>query len=95
MTECADAELLGFVAGCILLAASLPVVWEEATSIRTRSSGERLCRLAFAIGNGVWVVSGALSGHAAIIVMCGLNVLIHGGLWIIMTIRATKAESTW
>lgn len=71
------ANVLGLFAGSILLISGFPVLREELLSNHERTPGERLSRLAMAVGNGAWVIVGILSGLWAVTLMCGVNALIQ------------------
>ncbi|MCR9089714.1 MAG: hypothetical protein NXH97_23620 [Rhodobacteraceae bacterium] len=71
------ANVLGVIAGSILLLSGLPVLCEQLRNARAGSSGERRSRLMMAAGNGLWVLAGAASGFWAVCVMCGIQAAIQ------------------
>lgn len=77
-------NLLGFLAGSLLLISGLPVIYEQFLQSGPTTPAERKSRLIMALGNAIWVLSGVLSANLSVIIMCGLNMLIQTTIWIRM-----------
>lgn len=95
MNEELLANLLGGVAGTILLVSGLPVLREQMRPGATSSSGERFSRFLIGVGNALWVGYGLLNGQWVLAVMCGSQVVINGWALAIMTSRAWTQPLRW
>lgn len=71
-------EIIGFCAGGIISISALPRIagiWRD-RSLAAKESVARNGMLTF--GNCLWIASGLLIGHAAIVIMCGLAAVLNG-----------------
>ena len=74
-------EMLGFIAGLIVLASGLPTIKVQFRSPRAGTRDERLGHLYLAIGNAVLVFSCLLTGVISIASMALINVGIRLTIW--------------
>lgn len=85
MTNDMISEILGGIAGGVLVGSSIPVFLERWHQSLPATKGERRSRLAMAAGNALWVVSGLLIGHMSLAAMCMLSATLQLFIWWRMT----------
>lgn len=74
-------SMLGFIAGTVLIYSGWPALKELIRKPHHGTLGERRSRLFMVIGNAIWVISGIMTANIAIIIMCGINILIQSAIW--------------
>lgn len=74
-------SMLGFLAGTILIYSGWPALKDLLRKPHHGTQGERRSRFFMMIGNTIWVISGIMTANIAIIIMCGINVLIQSAIW--------------
>lgn len=76
------ANTIGLAAGTLLLVSGFPVLWEQLKRSKSAATaGEQRSRLMMALGNGLWVIAGLISGLYAVTLMCAINALINLEIW--------------
>lgn len=74
-------EIVGFVAGFVVLCAGLPPLIQQLTTPRAGTHRERQGVLFLAVGNLLWVIAAMFVGSVAMCVMAALNTAIRLEVW--------------
>lgn len=82
-------EVLGTIAGLIVLASALPSLVAQLKSARAGTRDERQGHFWLAVGNAILAVACALTGTISVMVMAAINTLLRTIIWLRMTNRAT------
>ena len=83
-------EVLGFIAGMIVLAAALPSLWVQLKSPRAGTRDERLGHIWLAAGNALLALACALTGTISVMVMATINTFLRTIIWLRMICSTEK-----
>ena len=83
-------EFIGFAAGGIILASSLPPIIGRLRRREPGSRHEALSRAMIAAGNLGWVVVGLFVGNVPITLTCGINMILNALLCVQIMIALQK-----
>jgi hypothetical protein len=88
--------MISLIAGTLITAAGMPKLYARYVAYRRKSARYERADIwrdtLVGIGNALWVVFGIATGHLALILFCGIQVLLMAAL-VILNFRSPKTEN--
>lgn len=86
-------NIIGFAAGTTILVSGFPALLQQLKSAHAGTQGERKSRFLMGIGNGLWVVSAAMTGAWSLMGMALINTVIQLAIWRRMNSKYNERSS--
>jgi hypothetical protein len=86
-------DMVGFLAGGILLYSGSPLLKAVLLSEARVSTEEKQSRALMAVGNLLWVLCGLLTEAAPIVIFCGVQALVQAAIYFKMEVGSHEEMS--